>query len=116
MNNIFLENINTGIENQPFEKRTKKTYKFYKRLLSIIFYFHFELQKVQLNRDTAGKNLESFETSQLNSTATFSRSDGCDERTAVLFIRIFTMVAPQEICRSSARAMLCFELYAFKSM
>ena len=38
-------------------------------------YIFFELQKAYLNRDEAGKNIESFETSGLNSTGTFSRSE-----------------------------------------
>ena len=38
-------------------------------------YIFFELQKAYLNRDEAGKNIESFETSGLNLTGTFSRSE-----------------------------------------
>ena len=36
--------------------------------LYFIFSFHFELQQVYLNQDKAGKNLESFKTSRLNTT------------------------------------------------
>ena len=56
------------------------------RKLSSIFYFHFEIQKVYLNRDRAGEKSWKFETLRLNSTGTFSRSElhtSCDGCTTV---------------------------------
>ena len=73
--------------------------------LAYIF-FHFELQKVYLNRDNAGKNLERFETSRLNSTETFSLSEIAHVMWCMHSRAVRTMVAIYEIGRPCALAEL----------
>ena len=52
-----------------------RAYYFSKRVLFSIFPLHFEIQKVYLSRVERENNLTSFETSRLNSTGTFGRSE-----------------------------------------